>query len=255
MKIVSIVPSLTKTICDLGLKDQIVGITNFCADPKDLHRHAMRIGGTKDPDLNKVKKLAPTHVIVNTEENRSPDIAFLTQNFPTLVTFPKSPDDVPDLLRSMGQFLGVDVKANLIAGEVASEIKRAREQSSLSKLLGTRFIYLIWRDPWMAVGQDTYISKFLEILGFSNMIAGPERYPVVDLKLYSSEQVDVIFLSSEPWPFRRRDAAELRRHLDNRCPHLSWIDGKALSWYGTTTLDALIAAQKPKELNDLVREI
>jgi ABC-type Fe3+-hydroxamate transport system substrate-binding protein len=155
----------------------------------------------------------------------------------------------------MGQFLGVDVKANLIAGEVASEIKRVREQSSLSKLLGRRFIYLIWRDPWMAVGQDTYISKFLEILGFSNMIAGPERYPVVDLKFYFREQVDVIFLSSEPWPFRRRDADELRRQLGDRCPHLSWIDGKALSWYGTATLDALIAAQKPAELNDLVREI
>ena len=255
MRIVSLVPSLTKTICELGLKDQIVGITNFCVDPKDLHRHAMRIGGTKDPDLDKVKNLAPTHVIVNTEENRSPDIAYLKQNFPTLVTFPKSPDDVPDLLRSMGQFLGVDARANVIAGEVTSEIKRAREQSSLSKLLGTRFIYLIWRDPWMAVGQDTYISKFLELLGFSNMITGPERYPIVDLKLYSREQVDVVFLSSEPWPFRRRDADELQRQLGDKCPHLSWIDGKALSWYGTTTLDAVIAAQKPKELNDLVREI
>jgi ABC-type Fe3+-hydroxamate transport system substrate-binding protein len=155
----------------------------------------------------------------------------------------------------MGQFFGVDVKSSLIAGEVASEIKRAREQSSLSKLLGTRFIYLIWRDPWMAVAHDTYISKFLEILGFSNMIASPERYPVVDLKFYSREQVDVIFLSSEPWPFRRRDADELRRQLGDKCPHLSWIDGKALSWYGTATLDALIAAQKPAELNDLVREI
>ena len=255
MKIVSLVPSLTKTICELGLKDQIVGITNFCVDPNDLHRQAMRIGGTKDPDLNKIKDLAPTHVIVNTEENRSPDIAHLTQNFNTLVTFPKSPDDVPDLLRSMGQFLGVEAKANLIAAEVASEIKIARQQSSLSKLFGTRFVYLIWRDPWMAVGQDTYISKFLELLGFSNMTTGPERYPIVDLKLYSREQVDVIFLSSEPWPFRRRDADELRRQLGDKCPHLSWIDGKALSWYGTTTLDALIAAQKTKELNDLVREI
>ena len=255
MRIVSLVPSLTKTICELGLKDQIVGITNFCVDPKDLHRQAMRIGGTKDPDLDKIKNLAPTHVIVNTEENRSPDIAYLTQNYPTLVTFPKSPDDVPDLLRSMGQFLGADAKANLIAEEVSSEIKRARTQNSMSKLLGTRFVYLIWRDPWMAAGQDTYISNFLELLGFSNVIASSDRYPVVDLKFYSHEQVDVIFLSSEPWPFRRRDADELRRQLGDKCPHLSWIDGKALSWYGTATLDALIAAQKPAELNDLVREI
>jgi ABC-type Fe3+-hydroxamate transport system substrate-binding protein len=255
MKIVSLVPSLTKTICDLGLKDKIVGITNFCVDPKDLHRLAKRVGGTKDPDLKIIKEITPSHVIVNTEENRSADIDYLRNNFSTLVTFPKSPKDVPELLISMGDFLGVSTVAHTIAGRVASELSKFPDASQFSKRFGTRFVYMIWRDPWMAAGHDTYISKFLELLGFSNVVQGEERYPVVDLKSLSRDHIDVIFLSSEPWPFRRRDADALRGELEENCPQLSWIDGKALSWYGTTTLDALITARKPIEKNDLVREI
>ena len=255
MRIVSLVPSLTKTICDLGLKDSIVGITNFCVDPPDLHRKARRVGGTKDPDLNIIKELAPSHVVVNSEENRQSDIDFIKGEFPTLVTFPKSPNDVPDLLSSLGEFLGVTNEADSLAAKISEELTKTQTQANPGRDLKTRFLYLIWRDPWMAVGRDTYISKFLELLGFVNVIDLNERYPIVDLESFINLDAEVIFLSSEPWPFRRRDADYLRKQLGQGCPKLSWIDGKAFSWYGTTTLDALLEAQKPSRECRLIRDL
>lgn len=241
MKIVSLVPSLTKTICDLGLRDQIAGITNFCVDPPDLYRQAQRVGGTKDPNLDLLTQIAPTHVLVNEEENRAADLDYIKSRFNTLVTFPKSPEDVPELLNSMGRFLGKTYEAQRLAVRVQESMDAAKLNCTLSQNLGRNFVYLIWRDPWMVAGRDTYISRFLELLGFHNVVDLPTRYPIIDHKNLSRESVDIVFLSSEPWPFRRRDADYLRKALGHACPKLYWIDGKALSWYGTTTLEALQA--------------
>lgn len=254
MKIVSLVPSLTKTICDLGLRDQIAGITNFCVDPPDLYRQVQRVGGTKDPNLALLTQIAPTHVLANEEENRAVDLDYIKSRFNTLVTFPKSPQDVPQLLSSMGKFLGKACEAQRLAKRVQESMDTAKVNCTLSQNLGRRFIYLIWRDPWMAAGRDTYISRFLELLGFHNVVDLPGRYPIVDHKILSSEMVDVVFLSSEPWPFRRRDADFLRKDLGHMCAKLRWIDGKALSWYGTTTLEALEVIKREQE-SDLIKEI
>jgi iron complex transport system substrate-binding protein len=241
MRIVTLVPSITKTLCDLGLKNQIVGITNFCVDPPDLHRTAVRVGGTKDPDLEGIKKLNPTHIILNTEENRSVDIIALSTHFSTLVTFPKTPHDVPNMLRQLGEFLGVRQDAQHLADDILMKIDRASGGRSWQDLLGKRFLYLIWRDPWMAVGKDTYISNFLELIGLVNAWKSSERYPELRLEDVPDLNVDVILLSSEPWAFRKRDAAYIRNVLGSKCPSLFWIDGKALSWYGSTTAEVLTA--------------
>lgn len=248
MKIVSLVPSLTKTICDLGLRDQIAAITNFCVDPPDLYRQVQRVGGTKDPNLDLLTLIAPTHVLANEEENRAADLDYIKSQFNTLVTFPKSPENVPELLISMGRFLGKTYEAQRLADRVQESIDSAKLNCILSQNLGQNFIYLIWRDPWMAAGRDTYISRFLELLGFHNVIDLPARYPIVDHKSLSRESVDIVFLSSEPWPFRKRDADFLRKELGHSCPKLCWIDGKAFSWYGSTTLEALEAIKGNQEV-------
>jgi iron complex transport system substrate-binding protein len=255
MKIISLVPSLTKTVCDLGLKEKVVGITNFCVDPPDLYRQARRIGGTKNPDLKLLEQISPTHVLANEEENRAEDVKFLKQNFHTLVTFPKSPNDVPELLLTMGEFLNIKSNAISYVDEIRSKLELLKNHNYLFEEIGNKFLYLIWRDPWMAAGGDTYISRFLELLGFENALLDDERYPVIDPKKYSSKDVDIIFLSSEPWPFRRRDADYLRQLFGDGCPTLLWIDGKSLSWYGTPTLEAIENAQIPLKNNKIFREI
>jgi ABC-type Fe3+-hydroxamate transport system substrate-binding protein len=248
MKIVSLVPSLTKTICDFGLKDQIVGITNFCVDPPDLYRTATRIGGTKDPDLRLIKDLKPTHVIVNEEENRAEDIRQLGLAYNVLSTFPKSPADVPSLLVQMGDFLGVPAEGQQKSDELKMGLESLSAQNSFTGILGKRFVYLIWRDPWMAAGEDTYISKMLASLGSENIVKNLERYPVVTPSHLLSLRPDVVLMSSEPWPFRKRDAEAWRSESGSTCPPIYWIDGKAMSWYGTTTLDTVHAIQSGRNL-------
>lgn len=255
MRIVCLVPSITKTLCDLGLKTSISGITNFCVDPPGLYKTAKRIGGTKDPDLADITSIDPTHVIVNEEENRKSDIDFIRKNFNTLTTFPKSPEDVPHLLEMLGNFLSVEEEANRYSNEIVAKLQQLKSGRGLADQLGKRFLYLIWRDPWMAVSRDTYISAFLELMGLENCVSTTERYPVLDLAGYVFPSVDTILLASEPWPFRRRDAAIIREKLGPKCPKLYWIDGKAMSWYGTETLSALNKLEVSAFQSQLVKEI
>jgi iron complex transport system substrate-binding protein len=239
MRIVSLVPSLTKTVCDFGLSEQIVGITNFCVDPPGLWRTSHRVGGTKDPDLQVITDLKPTHVIVNTEENRPQDIEILARDFNVLTTFPKSPDDVPELLLSMGDFLGCKAIAVEQAEICENLLTRIAQESLFHNFIGQRFIYLIWKDPWMAAGPDTYISRFLERVGLRNIICANERYPVIEPAASLGQSLDVILMSSEPWPFRKRDAQVFSCLLGEKLKPIYWIDGKATSWYGTETIAAL----------------
>lgn len=255
MRIVSLVPSITKTLCDLGLKNQIVGITNFCVDPPNLHRTADRVGGTKDPNLTRIAELNPTHIILNQEENRQVDIDVLKAHFNVLVTFPKTPQDVPDMLNQLGAYLGVETLAQDLAHDVIAKIDLVKGTNYWLELLGKRFLYLIWQDPWMAVGRDTYISNFLELLGLQNALNGSERYPVVNLEDVNNLNIDVVMLSSEPWPFRKRDADFIRQTLGPKCPKLYWIDGKAFSWYGATTIEALTIIGEDRQTDKLIRPI
>jgi len=255
MRIVSLVPSLSKTICDLGLKANLVGITNFCVDPPDLYRSAMRVGGTKDPNLSQIHALNATHVIVNEEENRATDIEQLRKSGNVLSTFPKSPEDVGPMLRVLGKFLGSETRTREVAACVEEEISKLASLPKLSSYVGRKFLYLIWRDPWMAVAKETYISRFLELLGFENLVNSETRYPVIEVEQIKEMAPDVIFLSSEPWPFRKRDAEALRNQLGPMSAKMLWIDGKYCSWYGTTTIEALQKAQLPYDKNPLIRPI
>ena len=232
-------PSLTKTICEFGLADQIVGITSFCVDPPDLWRRAQRVGGTKDPNIQAIYELAPTHVVVNSEENRDIDIDRLKMNLNVLNTFPKSPRDVPQLLTQMGQFLSCENVAALCSSACERAIAQIGEASGEKIFKGKKFLYLIWRDPWMAAGRDTYISRFLEMVGLENVLSSDERYPVIDPSSFAPGSVDIVLMSSEPWPFRKRDAEALASISGPRNWEVFWIDGKAMSWYGSETVTAI----------------
>ena len=235
-RIVSLVPSLTHTLACCGFQSEIVGCTQFCVLPSDLHRTAKLVGGTKDPNMSLIQKLSPTHIFVNEEENREDDISECRLICPTIVTFPKGPQEVPKMLKDMGKGLSNTSAFNDLSGEIFQVLNRIGNDSS--PISSRRFLYLIWREPYMAVSIDTYISRTLEYFGFENAISTEKRYPELTVEEIENLEADLIFLSSEPYPFRERDAIRLKSEIP-RCPDLYRIDGRLLSWYGTLTLDAL----------------
>jgi iron complex transport system substrate-binding protein len=231
-RIVSLVPSLSETVCAFGLQSELVGCTKFCVEPKNLHRTATRVGGTKDFDVGSIRSLRPTHILANQEENPRDPVLELARDFPTLVSFPKGPRDVPAMLRDLGQFLGCVASAESWALAIEQLLEHPPQRKPL------RFLYLIWQNPYMAVGHDTYIAQTLAALGWVNAYAGPERYPTLTVKAMQEMAVDVVMLSSEPYPFRQRDAQRLSEQWP-QVPRLVRVDGRLLSWFGTTTREAL----------------
>lgn len=246
MRIVSLVPSLSETLVDLNLRSDLVGCTLFCVEPKDLHRSAVTVGGTKDFSLEKIRELRPTHILANQEENPKELILPLLSEFPTLLTFPKSPFDVPAMLRDIGRFLGQDF-------EWAAKDLETTFTSLTPLKESKKFLYFIWREPYMFAGPDTYISRFLEAFGFENAYQGSERYPALSVEQIQELGADICLFSTEPYPFRKRDAERLRESWP-ACPAIAKIDGRLLSWYGTMTKEAFSLVQElalGKELSRL----
>ena len=236
-RIVSLVPSLTETLVHLGLRSELVACTSFCVDPPDLHRDVTIVGGTKDFDVEKILALHPTHIIANQEENPREPIEVLASRVPTLVSFPKGPADVPAMLRDMGRFLECSDVAEQLSQAIEAQLMSCKQTNDAPEHR-VRFLYLIWREPYMAAGPDTYISRLLECAGWENAYQGTERYPALSSAEIATLGVDEILLSSEPFPFRNRHAQKLR---DDGIRHgsMSKIDGKTCSWFGWRTLPAL----------------
>ncbi len=239
-RIVSLVPSLTHTLCEFGLLDEIVGCTSFCVDPPSLRRTCQSIGGTKNPDIDLIKSLRPTHIFSNDEENTPLHIAACEAIAPTFRCLPKSPLDVPKLLEDMWLFLGLK--------KIGTEMKTRCGSKSLSKAIADlelksktskSFLYLIWRNPWMVAGPDTYISQSLSLLGWNNVIdPNLERYPTITAKAAENLSPDLVIMSSEPYPFRIRDADALKEEWPS-CPTIFWADGQLLSWFGSKSLELI----------------
>ncbi len=231
MRIVSLVPSLSESLVDLGLRDSLVGCTKFCVEPADLHRTAQTVGGPKDFSLTLIDELRPTHILANQEENPKELMLPLMEKYPVLLTFPKGPADVPQMMSDMQQFLGLSFAAPI-----------EKLQNALGKIqplvVKKRFLYFIWREPYMIVGRDTYISRCLETFGFENCYLGENRYPVIQQDEMQQLAPDLIFFSTEPYPFRMRDAERLRAAWSG-CPDIYKIDGRLMSWYGTMTIEGL----------------
>lgn len=260
MRIVSLVPSLSHLVCDLGLKEYLVACTKFCIDPPDLHRSCALIGGTKDPDLEFIKSLKPTHILGNEEENTAKDLAQCRNIAATYVSLPKSITDVPCMIKDIGYFLkqeeGAEHWSNKI--RVAHQILRAQYSEKCGKGLfrPKGFLYFIWNRPWMLASEDTYISRGLGSVGFRNLAPTSSRYPQIEIQEVKDQGVECIFLSSEPWPFKKRDLIDLKKEWGEPMPPVYWIDGKLMSWYGSMTLDLLeeLTAFINGEKSSLIKE-
>jgi ABC-type Fe3+-hydroxamate transport system substrate-binding protein len=238
-RIVSLVPSITELICDLGLAAQLVGRTGFCVHPRETLRAVPKVGGTKDVNLAKVRALAPTHALLNIDENEKPLAAALAQFVPNLiVTHPLGPIDNPPLFRLLGEIFGREQEAEALCARFRSAhdalAQAARDWPR------EHVLYLIWKDPWMTVSRDTYISRTLALAGWDTVPASTAtRYPEVALDESTTKDVQRVFLSSEPYRFRDRDLAALRSLPSMREKTLALIDGEMISWYGSRAISGM----------------
>jgi ABC-type Fe3+-hydroxamate transport system substrate-binding protein len=235
-KIVCLVPSLTHTIVDWGLRTELEGCTKFCIKPGDLHLSTAIIGGTKDPDIEAIEKLTPTHIVVNSEENKPEHIEALQKIAPVYISETKSIHNLPDQLRKMGTFLGASEAAEKTA--VAIEY-RTKMVIKLNQSMQTKScLYFIWRNPYMVSGEDTYIQSLLSLAGYRNAYQGEQRYPELSIDEIKALRPDVLLLSSEPYPFRKRDHARFLEEWPE-CPGVLKADGMLLSWYGSMAVECL----------------
>lgn len=240
-RIASLVPSLTETLFALGLGAHVVARTGFCLHPRDEVRRVPKVGGTKDPDLARLAALAPTHLIVNVDENRREDVDASRAFVPhVVVTHPLAPEENPRLLRLFGALFDRREKAAALAAEVAPALQALRR--STRDAPRQRVLYLIWKKPWMTVSRDTYIAATLAHAGFDTLPAHSAlRYPVVADGDSSWREADRILLSTEPYAFRERDAQALREATGKR---VDLIDGEWTSWYGVRAIAGLRALSR-----------
>jgi ABC-type Fe3+-hydroxamate transport system substrate-binding protein len=238
-RIVSLVPSITELVCALGLADQLVGRTGFCIHPRDTVKRIPKLGGTKDVKLDKLRALAPTHVIVNVDENRKEIVDELARlGCRVIVTHPLAPRDNVALYRLIGGIFGREREAR----ELSNRFERAYVEATAT---GTQFepqrvLYLIWREPWMTVSRDTYVSRMLALVGWHTMPeAAAERYPTIALDEPTLATIDVVLLSTEPYMFRERHVAEVQAMPAVRGKTVALIDAEMTSWYGSRAIDGL----------------
>ena len=238
VRIVSLVPSITELLCDLGLAPQIVGRTGFCIHPKDLVRTIAKVGGTKDVNFEKTRALAPTHLIVNIDENEKPAVEALGAFIPhVIVTHPNTPRDNLDLYRLLGGIFGTESQADCLcrAFEHAYAALAARPGRAPRSVL-----YCIWKDPWMTVSKDTYIANMLAQIGWQGWQAplapDPVRYPVFEWSPAVLDAIDAVLLSSEPYRFTDAHADALQRQIG---VPVQLVDGEMLSWYGSRAIAGL----------------
>lgn len=248
-RIVALVPSITELLFELGLGEQVVGRTGFCIHPRGAVRAVPKLGGTKDVDLAALRALAPSHVIVNVDENERATYEALCEFVPhVVVTHPNAPDDNLELYRLLGTIFGREREAARLGERFCAA--RARLAAVAAELPPRRVLYLIWRQPWMSISADTYIARMLGLVQWQ--VVRPHdgaRYPQVAAAELASLEPDLVLLSSEPYPFRDKHVAE----LEATCAapgRVHLVDGEMLSWYGSRAVAGLdyLAGTAPRLL-------
>jgi ABC-type Fe3+-hydroxamate transport system substrate-binding protein len=231
MRLVSLCPSITETLIDLGLAPQLVGITRFCIHPAEVVHGLTKVGGTKDPDVERIVALEPDLVFMNEEENRREDHDALAARCRVVTSFPRRVEDVPAELRRCGALTGTTAlaEARAAALEAGLQALRARPRRPF------RYAYLIWRRPWMAVGGDTYVADLLGEAGGENVFSGAvERYPTITLEALAAARPEVVLLPDEPFPFQERHLPELAEAVPGA--RLELVSGDDCCWHGVRSL-------------------
>lgn len=233
-RIISVVPSITELLFDLGLGDKIVGRTKFCIHPQAALSKP-KIGGTKTLNLKAIRGLQPDLIIANKEENTKDAIDSLSADFPCYVSDIQTVDDALQMIHDMGVICSCHEKAEALIAEIINA-----KPVIPSKLASA--VYLIWKNPYMSVGGDTFISDMMRYAGFQNLLSDELRYPELNVADLTKLEPDYVLLSSEPYPFKEKHIEEIKAILPKTKPLL--VDGEWYSWYGSKMLKAFSSFRK-----------
>ena len=230
-KIISLVPSLTELLCDLGIDEDVVGITKFCVHPKSWFSKKIKVGGTKNLDIQRIHELQPDLIIASKEENVKTQIEELSVSYPVWISDIHNVAEALKAIEEIGLLTGKIECARELISSITAKFSQLKTVNPKPKV-----IYLIWRDPYMTVGGDTFISSMLEAAGFENVYKKEHRYPSVTIREMAAQKPDYIFLSSEPFPFKEKHVLEITKELPGEKVVL--VDGEMFSWYGSRMLYA-----------------
>lgn len=230
-RIVSLVPSQTELLFDLGLEDRIVGLTKFCIHPKEKVKQKTRIGGTKNFKLDVIDELQPDLIIGNKEENYEEGIVALQAKYPVWMSDIYTLEDALEMISQVGQLTGTEAKAQELVQGIATGFEKLKPAQPVIPTA-----YFIWRNPYMAVGSNNCIDYMLQRCGFHNVLADQPRYPEISPEQLRDANPRLILLSSEPYPFQEKHFAEFQQI----CPEaeIRIVDGEMFSWYGSRLLKA-----------------
>ncbi|HET6227024.1 MAG TPA: helical backbone metal receptor [Bacteroidia bacterium] len=237
-RIISLVPSQTELLYDLGLRDEVVGVTKFCVHPNEWYRNKTRVGGTKQYDFEKIKILQPDLIIGNKEENEQEQIEALMSLYPVWMSDIYTLSDSIQMISQIGELVNKKAEATMMVSRIKSAFEVFYNFRASTALKQLKVAYFIWRMPYMVAASHTFIHHLLEQCGFKNVFAGDafQRYPEITAQQLAQANPDVILLSSEPYPFKEKHVAEFQ----TICKHakIVTVDGELFSWYGSRLLHA-----------------
>ena len=243
-RIVCLVPSLTELLYDLGLENEVVGITKFCIHPTIAKQTKTIVGGTKSIKINTLKALNPDIILCNKEENTKEIVELCEKIAPTHVSDLFTLDDVKELISVYGTLFNKEKSALTILQKLESEYHKFQSYSIDKPIL--KVAYFIWKDPWMVAANNTFINHMLELNNYKNVFKNVMRYPEVTIENIQKDQnPEYIFLSSEPYPFQEKHRIELKKQVPNA--HIILVDGELFSWYGSRLLKSFDYFKKLRE--------
>lgn len=234
-RIISIVPSQTELLFDLGLDEEVIGITKFCIHPIEKFAAKTKIGGTKKLLIEKIRALKPDLIIGNKEENTQSEVELLMQEFPVWMSDINNLEDAVSAITKIGELVNREPEAAYLNHLISAGFKDL-QTLAVSKGINQSVAYLIWKDPYMVAGRNTFIDDILRKIGLNNVIT-QSRYPELTLSQLPTLNPKLIFLSSEPYPFKQKHIDELQNVTPNAKVML--VDGEMFSWYGSRLVKAV----------------
>ncbi len=225
VRIISLVPSITELLADLGLEEEVMGITTFCVHPRGWKNSKAKVGGTKKLDLGRIRALNPDLVLANKEENRKDQVESLMESVPVWVSDVSTVAQALDMVARIGEITSRQKEAESLVARIESGLVPVPHPTA------GKAAYLIWKKPWMAAGGDTFISDMMRHLGLENAFGSASRYPVTSLEELTALRPRWVLLSSEPFPFSEKHREAWSAALpDSR---VILVDGEMFSWYGS----------------------
>lgn len=235
-RIISIVPSQSELLFDLGLDKEIVGITKFCIHPQHKFKEKAKVGGTKKLNIDLIRALKPDLIIGNKEENTQSDIETLSQEFPVWMSDIYTLDDAMKTIGQIGDLVDRKPEADYLNYLIKTGFNDLKMLANKASYNGFKVVYLIWKNPYMAAGKNTFIDDVLQHIGLENAIT-QSRYPELNMEGLQSLNCKFVFLSSEPYPFAAKHIDEIKAILPDAKVIL--VDGEMFSWYGSRLVKAV----------------